>query len=213
MQGPRSPGPHPWEAYRPVWRNRLEGQAEPPLVRSECFAKASVMLFSQLTWYLVVLGIFIWSPPLPLSPLSLNCKAFKDTDCLYFIFISICGSASHRVASLHWCVEVRMGWNQSGREAGPLQPRAVRFLQDAHPTPIFIPENVNWSLRCCLLRKTFMIFLTVHVFLGFWVSVLCTSPVVWFVLLMSLGDMSDLVPWWVNPLKLKTVFYSHLYLP
>ena len=136
------------------------------------------MLFSQLTWYLVVLGIFVWSPPLPLSPLSLNCKAFKDTDCLYFIFISICGSASHRVASLHWCVEVRMGWNKRGGEAGPLQPMAVHFLQDDHPTTIFIAENVNLSLRCCLLRKTFMIFLTVHVFLGFWVSVLCTSPVV-----------------------------------
>ena len=29
MQGPRSPGPHPWEAYSPVRRNRTEGQAEP----------------------------------------------------------------------------------------------------------------------------------------------------------------------------------------
>ena len=29
------------------------------LVRSECFAKVSMMLLSQLTWYLVVLGIFV----------------------------------------------------------------------------------------------------------------------------------------------------------
>ena len=124
-------------------QNRRSGGAL--LVRSECFAKVSMMLLSQLTWYLVVLGS-LCNHPLCLSSPCPNRKAFKDTDCLYFIFISICGSASHRVASLHWCVQVRLGWNQSGGGAVPLQPRAVHFLQDAHPSSIFIPENVTYLL-------------------------------------------------------------------